>query len=294
MKTNKLVLVDGDNLLYRAYFKFGNLTDENGRASGIIFGFPYILRSSLVRLKPDKVVAVFDGGKSIHRLSLLPNYKQREQKLGFDPDSFHAQKEEIKHLLQFMGCHVICGKGLEADDLIYHVVKHHPDWGTTLISADKDFHQMLGPKFSIWSPAKSLLLTPKNVERYFPYNPETCVDYLCLIGDDSDKIPGIPSVGPVRAAKFLYTYGSIAQFLRMPKENPFPQLGRDQTIAILKRNRKLINLSYHYNIFGRKVQLPYLNYKANFNMVEIAKVSRKYNCNTLVKTDFIETFKNLV
>ena len=293
-KTNKLVIFDGDNLLYRAYFKFGDLAAEDGTKSGIVFGFPYIARSTISRLKPDKVVVVFDGGKSPHRMSLLPTYKQREQKLGFDPDSFNTQKEVVKHLMQHLNCLVVCGKGIEADDLIYHLIRHHPDYSITIVSSDKDFIQTVDGQVSIWSPAKNLLLTHKNVDKYFPYTPETCVDYLCLIGDDSDKIPGVPRCGEKTAEKFLDKYGSIANFKKMPNENPFPQIGRTQTLDILSRNRKLINLGYYYNIWGRKVQMPYLNYEPRFNMIEVAKVSRKFNANTLVKTEFIDTFKSLV
>lgn len=289
-KTNRLLLIDGDNMLYRAYFKFGNLHSE-GQSTGIIFGFPYMVRSLITKFKPNKIIAVFDGGCADYRRELLPGYKVREPKLGFDADSFRYQKEVVRELMMVLNCYVVWRKGCEADDLIYHTITHHPDWDITLVSADKDFHQLIREGLSVWYPPKDILLTSKNLKRYFPYTPEECLDYLCLIGDDSDKIPNIPQCGEKTARKFLDTYGSIKNWWPTT-DNPF-RVSRDQAMAIIKRNKRLISLRWYYLLKGRKQEIPYMNTKPKFDMVWVGKIARQYQVNTLIKTDFIEGFKNI-
>jgi len=275
------LIIDGDNMLYRAYFKFGQLTSKAGEPSGIIFGFPYMLRGLLTRIKPALVSVAFDGGRDKARTNILPGYKIREPKLGFDKEAFDSQKAIIMDLLQNMNCRVIYKRGTEADDHIYSLARYDTKMSasTVIVSADKDFHQLISPSVHVWYPPKEILLTPKNLNKYFPYTPEEALPYLCLIGDSSDKIPGVPGIGEKRARQFMdgtYKYANM----KLLQET-------------VKRNKQLIDLRHHWIFHNRGNKVPYLNEKSRFNMIEIAKVARRFDCSTLTKVDFITGFKDL-
>lgn len=275
------LVVDGDNMLYRAYFKFGQFNSKAGEPSGIIFGLPYMLRGLLTKVKPTLVSVAFDGGRDKARTDILPGYKIREPKLNFDKEAFDSQKAIVMELLQHMNCMVVWKKGTEADDHIYSLARRGTAGGasTCIVSADKDFHQLISDSVHVWYPSKEIMLTPKNLHNYFPYKPEEALQYLCLTGDDSDKIPGVPGIGEKRARQFMdgtYKYSNMKTL--------------QETV---KRNKKLIDLRHHWIFHNRGTKVPYLNEKPHFNMIEIAKVARRFDCSTLTKVDFITGFKEL-
>ena len=286
---SRLMLVDGENLLYRVFYKFGGLTSKDGTPSECIYGLPYVLRSLLTKLKPNRVIVAFDGGRDSSRLEKLPGYKDREKRLGFDFTSFSSQKGVLMALLPSLNCQVVYARGFEADDLIYLLTRKYADWDITIVSGDKDFHQLISDTISIYYPNKEIILTGKNLKHYFEYTPKECVDYLCLIGDKSDKIPGVPGIGPKRARQFLDKWGSIKAYLDSGS-NEYPKL----TKGLYRLNKYLIDLRYFY-ILQRKNfrKLGITKSSGGINLIEVAKISRKYNINTFVKTDFIDGFKRL-
>lgn len=285
------MLVDGDNLLYRAFYKFGGLTSKDGTPSGCLFGFPYILRSLLTKVKPDQVICVFDGGRDKSRMEKLPGYKEREKKLGFDAQAFYNQKKWVMDLLPNLSCWVVWHEGMEADDLIHKVTRRYvkKDWEVVIISGDKDFHQLITDTVSVYQPNKEIFLTPKNLKHYTGYSPEECVDYLCLIGDKSDKIPGARGIGEKRARQFLDKYGSIRAYLNSGNKD-YPQVTKD----VYNLNRYLIDLRYFY-IKNRQFMrgIPLTTSQVMVNLIEVAKVSRKFNINTFIKIDFIDGYKRI-
>lgn len=287
---NKLMIIDGDNLLYRAYFKFGGLSSKDGSPSGCIFGFPYILRSLLTKVHPTKVISAFDGGRHAARLAVLPGYKVREQKLGFDKEAFVSQKEVVMGLLPSLGVWVAQQKGLEADDIIYSLVRRYKSmgWKITIVSGDKDFHQLIDEDVEVYVPSKEVFLHTHTCKKYYGYTPEECVDYLILDGDKSDKIPGVPGMGDKTIRKFLDEFGSIQNYLNSGAKK-YPKLTRE----LYLRNRLLIDLAYFFRKTGRIKHIPLTTESVRFNMIEVAKVARKYDANTLVKTEFIDGFKKL-
>jgi DNA polymerase-1 len=294
MKMSKILIIDGDNALHRAYHKYGGFTNISGKPSSIIFGFPYIVRSAIVRIKPTKVYVVFDGGRSEHRLALLPTYKEREQKLGFDYENFQSQKAIAMKITMDLGIRVVHGKSYEADDLIYGLCRKHNKSHICILSGDKDFHQLISSTISVYSPHKEIELTHKNLHRYFPYHAEEVVDYLCLIGDKSDKIPGYGGIGEKRARQFLDKFGSIKNFLK--SYNPSMGKAPDpiKMASLYKLNRQLIDLRLFYRKFLLgKMKLPIKNPYPLFQLPAVAQVAREYEVKTLLKSEFIQTFKDL-
>ena len=141
-KNKPILLIDGNNLLYRCYYKFSGMVSKKGKPSSMVFGYPYTLRSLLNRFEPKEVYNVFDGGRDRKRMEILPTYKEREQKLGFDIDDFREQKQVVMDLLTNMNLSVIWERYKEADDLIYILVrKLSKNNKVIIVSSDKDFNQ---------------------------------------------------------------------------------------------------------------------------------------------------------
>ena len=190
----KILLIDGNNLGYRAAHKF-NLTSEKGVPTGVIFGFIYILRPLIVGHNPDTVIAAFDGSRSKYRLELLPGYKERETTLGDSKEAFVNQLQVLKDSLPYFNISVAHGRHVEADDVIYKLIRQHKGEYITIVSSDKDFIPLLSDTVKVFNPFKNKLITPINCSEVYGYNPSQFLDYLILKGDKSDKIPGVPGMG---------------------------------------------------------------------------------------------------
>ena len=291
---NKIVIIDGDNMLHRSYHKYGGFTTLGGKPSSMIFGFPYMVRTVITKLKPTKLYVVFDGGSSPHRKEILPTYKAREQKLGFDYENFQDQKKVVRQLMIDLALTVVWEKGYEADDLIYTITRKHRGDKVCIVSGDKDFHQLISETVSVYSPHKEIELTIKNLNRYFPYQPTEVVDYLCLIGDKSDHIPGYGGIGEVRARQFLDKFGSIHNFLQTYNPSMGKTLDPIKLHKLFKQNRLLIDLKYYYLKHHRKrTKLPIINPTPILKLAAVAMVSREYEVKTLTKVEFISVFKKL-
>jgi len=291
MKKNSTLIIDGNNTLYRAYYKFNNMTARDGQSTSCIYGFPYIIRRLFDKYQPSDVYIVFDKGKSTYRRELLPEYKVRTPKLGFDFQNFMEQKEVVMQLCYNLGLKVVIGKeDTEADDLIYKIMRETPGH-KVIISADKDFHQCISDDCSIYNPGKDVELNAHTFKHHIGYDLKYALDYLVLNGDDSDNIPGYPKVGPKTALAFLDKYGSIENYLESGET--FKPLDNTKFRELITRNNGLINLRHYYIKFERKTKLPYyIDENPKLNVMEIAKISKLYSITTFTKPEFIDTFKN--
>lgn len=291
-----VIIIDGDHMLHRAYYKFQGFTSKEGDSSSIIFGVPYLIRPLLIRFKPSRVICVFDGGRNKIRTDILPTYKQREHKEDFDVDAYIAQKAEVMVLVTALGCQVVHEKGQEADDLIYSVAHSLAGNKLIIVSSDKDFHQLISDTVSVYSPAKEALLTTENLGRFFVYkNAQEALDFLILNGDKSDKIPGLRGMGEKRIRAFLDEFISIRLFLFTMRKFPETKTKYNplEFSSVYKRNRLLMDLGYFWRKHNRYAVWSYNVKKPIFDMILIAKIARKYNSKTLVRTDFLQSFKEL-
>jgi len=290
-----VMVVDGNHALHRAYWKFRNMRNRKGTVTSMIYGLPFILKSLLVKYGPDKVVVVFDGGRNKKRMKLLPTYKAREQKLGFDLENFKEQKDVVIELLQSLGVTVIMQRYQEADDLIYWVCRKNFRKGfeTLIISGDKDFKQLINPSVSIFDPNKDSKFTIDNAEVQLGIKPKQVVDYLCLTGDDSDKIPGYPGIGDVYAKDFLKRYSSIKKFLHT--KDSYRNIDKAKLETIWKLNKQLIDLRFFYLKYVKRknLPLPILNPNPKVKVKALKKICEKYNLRSFLLDDFIRPFKNL-
>lgn len=281
-KTKKTLIIDGNNALYRAYFRFNNFSTFDGTPTGCLYGFCTITLGLINKFKPSRVIVVFDGKKSEYRKKVLPTYKQREPKLGFDIDAFNHQRQEIKKILSMWGVEVIHDINYEADDLIYALGVELPG-NIILVSRDKDFKQCINKRVWLWDPMDNILFKPKNLKNRLGYKPTQVVDYLSLIGDKSDNIPGIRGVGDKTALKFLDKYGSIRNYLKGKEEKRFPH---DKILPVYSTNRKLISLKFYYNRFIKnKVVLADLIKRPKVSIEKSKKLLLAYEIKLLLKPE---------
>ena len=277
-----------------------NLRTLDGVKTSVIYGMPYVAESLIRRLGPDEVVVVFDGGRSTFRMGLLPSYKDRDKKLGFDASDFHRMKDEGKKLFMALGLKVVHQKYMEADDLIAMIARRYSqkEWEVVIVSADKDFNQLIMPSVtglhgavSVFNVTKNKMLDDLNLKQLYGYSPEQTVDYLALTGDKSDRIDGYPGIGPTRATKMLEQYGSVKAFLK--SGDKFGKVDNEKLREIWKRNKKLIDLKYFYRKFLMKGAIPYVNPNAEFDLKLLQSICGMYEINSFLKPQFINTFKNL-
>lgn len=169
----KTLIIDGDNHLYRAAFKFHNFTNIDGKPSGVIYGVLSMITGMIRQFKPDNVVVVFDGKKSELRKLWLPGYKDRKDKnLKINYKEVLAQKEFLVTFLPLLGIEVIRSPHDEADDMIYLVTKKYRGTQKIIASRDKDFNQLITPKTWVYDGVEQVMLKPSNLKRRRGYTPK--------------------------------------------------------------------------------------------------------------------------
>jgi len=205
-KEKKLFLIDSMALIYRAYFAIAKnpLITTRGENVGAVYLFMKSLLKILDEEQPDYLAAVFDTPEPTFRHKMFPEYKATREKM---PDELIDQLPRIREVLEVMNIPLIEVPGLEADDVMGILAKKAEKKGmeTFLVTGDKDFMQLVSPKVKIYNPGRSgvdvTILDPDAVVKKVGLKPEQIIDYLALIGDQSDNIPNVPKVRPVTALK---------------------------------------------------------------------------------------------
>ena len=312
MAKKNILLIDGENILHQSFHKFENLKSTDGRPSGAIFGFFKSLHMYFTRFNPDDVYITFDNGHSTVRTNLLPNYKSHRKNIAVDYESLQEQKKQIRQLLKCLRIKYIYDKyninNYEGDDfLAYLAIKKFSQDKVTIISSDKDFNQLICKDLKIMNPRKDEIVRENNCMELYGYTPAETVDYLSLVGDNSDDIPGFPGIGPVKARKFLDLYGSIDNFLKSDhssyfgegNKNPLLKMKLDNKAIkemekVRKRNQKLIDL--HWFVDNVKmVKLPLYNKdpKKEMDLKKFKEICITYSLSSFMTKTFIEVFENL-
>lgn len=203
-----LLLVDGSSYLYRAYHALPDLRNPAGEPTGALYGVLNMLRRLESDHKADYKAVVFDAKGKTFRDDWYPEYKAHRPPM---PDDLRAQIEPIHAAIAAAGWPVLCVDGVEADDVIGTLAtKAAVDGIDTLISTgDKDLTQLVGPKIRWYNTMSEEMLDAAGVEAKFGVPPEKIVDYLALVGDTVDGVPGVAKCGPKTAIKWLTQYGSL-------------------------------------------------------------------------------------
>ena len=203
-----LILVDGTAYLYRAFHALPPLSTSSGEPTGAIHGVVAMLRKLVNSYQPTYVGVVFDAPGKTFRDDLYAEYKANRPPM---PDEMRAQIEPLYQLIKALGFPLLVVKGVEADDVIGTLaVQARAQGVTTVISTgDKDMTQLVDDWTTLVNTMDDTVLDSAGVEKKFGVAPERIVDYLALIGDSVDNVPGVPKVGPKTAVKWLQEYGSL-------------------------------------------------------------------------------------
>ncbi|MGB9590218.1 MAG: DNA polymerase, partial [Candidatus Hydrothermia bacterium] len=208
----KLLLVDGSSLAYRGYFALikNPLRNSRGFNTSGIYLFLNSLLKTLRDIKPTHGAVVFDSKKPTFRHQVFEAYKAERPKM---PDDLSAQLPYIKDVAEALGLVVMVRDGYEADDVLYSLAKKASDqgWNVIILTSDKDLLQLVNERISILDtrPQFEKLYTPKEVREKFGVPPERIPDYLALVGDNIDGVPGVKGVGEKGACELLSKYGSL-------------------------------------------------------------------------------------
>ncbi len=237
-----LVLVDGSSYLYRAYHALPPLTTRTGQPTGAIKGVVNMLRSLLKQVHPSHVAVVFDAPGKTFRDDIFPEYKAHRPPM---PDDMRAQIAPLHALVQALGLPLICESGVEADDVIGTLAHQAAaeGWPVLVSTGDKDLAQLVTPQITLVNTMTSVVLDEAGVLNKFGVRPDQIIDYLMLVGDSSDGIPGIPGVGPKTAVKWLAEFGSLAHLEARAGEIK-GKVGENfrAHIGLLEMTRKLVTI----------------------------------------------------
>jgi len=221
----RLFLVDAYALIYRAYFAFIQrpLTNSRGENTSAAFGFARFLEDLRDRWKPDYLAIVFDAGDSF-RDEMFEDYKATREKM---PDDLRASLTHIREMVEAYNDPVIELEGYEADDVIGTLSLKAKEQGveSVIVSGDKDFYQLIDEDVVLLNPGRggpggvdTEWVDLSGADAKFGIPPEQVIDYLALIGDSADNVPGAPGVGPKTAVKLLEKYGTLESMLDHAEE----------------------------------------------------------------------------
>ena len=213
-----IILVDGSSFLFRAYHAIREpLTTSDGRTTHAVFGTINMLRSLTREYQPVRLAMVMDAKGKTFRNELYPAYKANRPPM---PDDLRMQQEYVKQIVPAMGITLVSVSGVEADDVIGTLAcaASKQDFRTMIVSSDKDLAQLVNERVEMVDTMKNTRLDRNGVTEKFGVPPEKIVEYLALMGDTSDNIPGIPGVGPKTAVKWLTKFGSLEQIVARADE----------------------------------------------------------------------------
>jgi DNA polymerase-1 len=207
-----LVLIDGSSYLYRAFHAMPPLTNANGQATGAVYGVINMLRTLIDEYRPDYIAVVFDAKGKTFRDEMFDQYKANRPPM---PDELRTQIEPLHAIVRAMGLPCIVEDGVEADDVIGTLAQQAAASGirSVISTGDKDMAQLVNDHISLINTMNNKKLDRAGVIEKFGLPPEQIIDYLALIGDTSDNIPGIPGVGPKTAVKWFNQYGSLDEII---------------------------------------------------------------------------------
>lgn len=208
-----IILVDGSSYLYRAFHALPALTNSKGKPTGAVYGVANMLRRLLKEYDPEYMAVVFDAKGKTFRDDIYPQYKAHRPPM---PDELVQQIEPIHQIIRALGIPLLMIEGVEADDVIGTLAKHAAKNRHDIIisTGDKDLAQLVDRHTTLINTMTNTTLNVDTVKDKFGIPADLVVDYLALIGDSVDNIPGVPQVGPKTAVKWLNEYGTLDNIIK--------------------------------------------------------------------------------
>lgn len=276
---NPLILVDGSSYLYRAYHAFPPLTNSAGKPTGAMYGVLNMLRSLLLQYKPSHVAVVFDAKGKTFRDELFEAYKSHRPPM---PDDLRAQIEPLHNMVRAMGLPLLAVSGVEADDVIGTLALEAGKKGKPVLisTGDKDMAQLVTPDITLINTMNNAILGPDEVVEKYGIPPELIIDFLALMGDASDNIPGVPGVGEKTAQALLQGLGGIKDiYANLDKVADLTFRGAKTMAAKLEQNKEMALLSYQLATIKTDVELDLTSEQLTVNepaVEELLGLFREY------------------
>ncbi|MDA0678893.1 MAG: DNA polymerase I [Proteobacteria bacterium] len=248
MSENKLVLVDGSSYLYRAYHALPKLTSSRGEPTGAIHGVLNMINKLANEEATEHFVVVFDAPGKTFRDDLFEKYKANRPPM---PDELRLQVDPLLEAIPAMGIPLLRVTGVEADDVIGTLARRAQESGMDVLisTGDKDMAQLVNDKVTLVNTMTGSVLDREGVKKKFDVFPEQIIDYLALVGDSSDNIPGVPKVGAKTAAKWLNQWPTAEEILANANDiagkvgeslrDNVDQLHMSQTLATIRQDIEL-------------------------------------------------------
>lgn len=244
MTEKTLVLVDGSYYLFRAYHAIRDLKNAKGEPSGAIYGVINMINKHLTEGGPDYFAVVFDAKGKTFRNDLYQEYKANRPPM---PDDLVPQIEPLHNIIRSIGIPLLMIDGVEADDVIATLSRQAANLGikTIVSTGDKDLAQMVNDKIHLINTMSDVYLDTEGVVNKYGVPPEQIIDYLTLMGDNADNVPGVPKVGPKTAVKWLNEYGSLDEIITRADEIK-GKVGENlrEFLPRLPLSRELVTLKY--------------------------------------------------
>ncbi|NOT12969.1 MAG: DNA polymerase I [Methylococcaceae bacterium] len=246
----RLILVDGSSFLFRAYHAVPPLTNAKGLPTNAIYGVANMLRKLQADYQGDYLTVVFDAPGLTFRNELYSAYKAHRPPM---PEDLRVQIEPLHDLIRAMGLPLIMESGVEADDVLGALAKHAEQQGYAVIisTGDKDMAQLVNEHIILENTMSNSRLDSQGVKDKFGVRPDQIIDYLALMGDSVDNIPGVPKVGPKTAAKWLEQYETLDNLIAHAHEIT-GKIGEN-----LRASLSLLPLSRQLTTIKCDLDLPY-------------------------------------
>jgi DNA polymerase-1 len=211
-----LYLVDGNSYVYRAYYAIKGLTDSRGRPTGAVFGFTKTLLKMIKERNPDGLIVSFDTPHPTERHEIFEDYKAHRPAT---PDELIEQAPFVREVLEAMRISVFEMPGFEADDVIATLAMRavEMEMNVYIVSSDKDMLQLVDDRIKVYDPIKDVVLNEEHVRGKFGVPPERVTEFMALVGDSADNIPGVKGVGEKTAKKLLGQFESIDEMIAHPE-----------------------------------------------------------------------------
>ncbi|KID58987.1 DNA polymerase I [Pseudoalteromonas luteoviolacea] len=241
---NPLILVDGSSYLFRAYHAPPHLTNSQGEATGAIYGVINMLKSLLKQFDPSHMVVVFDAKGPTFRNDMYSEYKANRPPM---PDDLRTQIEPIHEIIKAMGLPLVSIAGVEADDVIgtFSRIASEQQRHVLISTGDKDMAQLVNEHVTLINTMTDTVLDPAGVVDKFGIGPELIIDFLALMGDKVDNIPGVPGVGEKTALAMLQGLGSITTLYdNLDEIAPLGFRGSKSMAKKLEEHKDQLELSY--------------------------------------------------
>ena len=245
MGADRLLIVDGHHYAYRSFYAIRAMNAPDGFPTNVLYGFINAIRRMRARVAPTHIAVIWDGGLDDERTEALPEYKAERDPM---PDDLELQLDALDEWLEAAGMHSWCHEGVEAADVIGTLTRQAEAAGLPVViaSSDKDFFQLINPSVHLLNPndKTDTLWQAEQVRAKTGVEPAQIIDWLSLVGDAVDGIPGVRGVGPKTATKLLLEYGTAENLysnLNAVKPDGLQGRLREATTEV-QRNQELVAL----------------------------------------------------